>query len=315
MTRFAAGLVFALVMLGAALYAFAPRPLPPFPPTEIAAHRLLVLGLATAGNRAVGVGERGVVLLSDDEGRSWRAARSPTTATLTDVRFADAKHGIAVGHDAVILRTEDGGETWVQVHAAPDDQRPLLAAAYVDAKHLVAAGAYGSWYESRDGGRTWAAGQPFEGDQHLNALAIAPDGSVVVAGEAGFLARSTDAGRTFAPLASPYKGSFFGVLATPDGGMLVYGLRGNAFRSADAGATWTSVAPEGTKATLLAGTVLPDGGVVLAGREGTMLESRDQGRTFAARRSPDGRAVAAVRALPGGARILAGEGGVAAAPQ
>jgi photosystem II stability/assembly factor-like uncharacterized protein len=137
----------------------------------------------------------------------------------------------------------------------------------------------------------------------------------VVAGEAGFLARSTDGGRTFAPLASPYKGSFFGVLATPDGGLLVYGLRGNAFRSADAGATWTSVAPEGAKATLLAGTLLPDGGVVLAGREGTILESRDQGRTFTVRKSPDGRAVAAVRALPGGARILAGEGGVAAAPR
>ncbi|MDH5285479.1 MAG: YCF48-related protein [Betaproteobacteria bacterium] len=313
--QLAAGLVLALAMLGAAFYAFAPRPLPPFPPTEVAANRLLVLGLATAGNRAVGVGERGNVLFSDDEGRSWRVARSPTSATLTDVRFVDAKNGIAVGHDAVILRSEDGGETWTQVHAAPDEQRPLLAIAYVDAKHAIAAGAYSAWYESRDGGRTWAAGKPFDGDQHLNALAAVPDGSVVVAGEAGFLARSTDGGRTFAPLASPYKGSFFGVLATPDGGLLVYGLRGNAFRSADAGATWTSVAPEGAKATLLAGTLLPDGGVVLAGREGTILESRDQGRTFAVRKSPDGRAVAAVRALPGGARILAGEGGVAAAPR
>lgn len=309
----AAGLLFALATLGAAFFAFAPRPLPAFPPTEVAASRLLVLGLATAGNRAVGVGERGIVVLSDDEGRTWRVARTPTTATLTDVRFADAKNGLAVGHDSVILRTEDGGETWAQVHAAPDEQRPLLAVAYVDARHALAAGAYGAWFESRDGGRTWAAGKPFEGDQHLNALAVASDGTLLVAGEAGFLARSADGGRTFTTLEKPYKGSFFGALAAPDGGLLVYGLRGNVFRSADAGATWTSVAPEGAKATLLGGTLLPDGGVVLVGREGAILESRDQGRTFAARKSPDGRALAAVRVLPGGARVVAGEGGAAAA--
>jgi photosystem II stability/assembly factor-like uncharacterized protein len=303
------GLLLALATLGGAYYAFAPRALPPFPPTEVSASRLLVLGLATAGPRAVGVGERGVGVPSDDEARTWRSVQSPSTATLTDVHFADAQVGLAVGHDSVILRTEDGGATWTQVHAAPDEQRPLLAVTFVDAKHALAAGAYGAWLESRDGGRTWKAGKPFEGDQHINALARIGDGSIVVAGEAGFLARSSDGGQTFAVLASPYKGSYFGALATPDGALLVYGLRGNVFRSADAGATWTNVAPEGAKTTLLAGALLPDGGVALVGREGTMLESRDQGRTFTARRNPDGRALTALRVLSGGARVAGGEGG------
>lgn len=308
-----AGIVLALATFGAALFAFAPRPLPTFPATEVAASRLLVLGVAAAGSRAVGVGERGVVVLSDDAGRTWRTARSPTQSTLTDVRFADAKLGIAVGHDEVILRTEDGGETWTQVHAAPDQERPLLAVAFVDGARAVAAGAYGAWLESRDAGRSWQRGKPFEGDPHLNALAPGPGGALVVAGEAGFLARSADGGRSFAPLASPYRGSYFGALATPDGGLLVYGLRGNAFRSADAGASWTRVTPDGVQATLLGGAALPDGRVVLVGREGVVLESRDQGRSFAATKGADGRTLAAVGVLPDGTRIVGGDGGAARA--
>lgn len=304
-----AGLVFALVTFGAALIAFAPRSLPAFPPTEIAASRVLVLGLATAGARVVAVGERGVILLSDDEGRTWRTARSPASATLTDVRFHDAKLGLAVGHDETILRTEDGGETWAQVHAAPKQNRPLLAVVFVDASRALAAGAYGAWLASADSGRTWQEGRPFESDQHLNALSLAPDGALVVAGETGLLARSTDGGRTFAPLPSPYKGSYFGVLATPDGGLVVHGLRGNVFRSTDNGATWMPVAPAGMRATLLGGTLAPDGRVLLVGREGAILASADQGRTFAATRSADGKALAAIRVLASGARIVGGEGG------
>lgn len=284
-----AGIVLALATFGAALFAFAPRPLPTFPATEVAASRLLVLGVAAAGSRAVGVGERGVVVLSD------------------------AKLGIAVGHDEVILRTEDGGETWTQVHAAPDQERPLLAVAFVDGARAVAAGAYGAWLESRDAGRSWQRGKPFEGDPHLNALAPGPGGALVVAGEAGFLARSADGGRSFAPLASPYRGSYFGALATPDGGLLVYGLRGNAYRSADAGASWTRVTPDGVQATLLGGAALPDGRVVLVGREGVVLESRDQGRSFAATKGADGRTLAAVGVLPDGTRIVGGDGGAARA--
>ena len=46
------------------------------------------------------------------------------------------------------------------------------------------------------------------------------------------------AARASAPSPSPYKGSFFGLLAARSGALLAYGLRGNAFCSADQGASW-----------------------------------------------------------------------------
>ena len=81
--------------------------------------RLLLLDAAQTGTRIVAVGERGRIVLSDDEGHSWRYAASPTEATLTAVHFAGDRRGWAVGHDATILLSRDGGETWDQVHAAP----------------------------------------------------------------------------------------------------------------------------------------------------------------------------------------------------
>ena len=75
---------------------------------------LLQLSLARAGKRIVSVGERGVILLSDDDGKSWRQAKVPVSTTLTRVMFPEEKTGWAVGHYGVVLKSVDGGETWIK---------------------------------------------------------------------------------------------------------------------------------------------------------------------------------------------------------
>ena len=72
----------------------------------------LLLDVVYAGKRLVAVGERGHILLSDDEGYSWSQADVPVMSTLTSIFFIDASVGWAVGHDAVVLKTQDGGQTW-----------------------------------------------------------------------------------------------------------------------------------------------------------------------------------------------------------
>ncbi|MFT3810430.1 MAG: YCF48-related protein [Micropepsaceae bacterium] len=73
----------------------------------------LLLAAAHAGKRLVAVGEFGHVALSDDDGKTWRQAKTvPTQSTLTSVVFVDEKTGFAAGHDKTILTTADGGETW-----------------------------------------------------------------------------------------------------------------------------------------------------------------------------------------------------------
>lgn len=275
--------------------------------------RQLLLDVAPAGTRLVAVGERGRILLSSDRGETWQAAVAPGEATLTAVYFHDDRHGWAVGHDAVILRTEDGGMTWTLVHQAPDERKPLLDVWFEDSRHGFAVGAYGLALETHDGGSRWRRRSLLPEDIHLNAIAGGPGGRIYIAGEAGTILRSDNSGRSWRKLPSPYPGSFFGVLRLADGNPLIFGLRGKAFRSTDGGQRWLPVATHGETA-LQGGAVLADGRIVLVGNDAKVLSSHDGGRQFSARQHGMRQAFAAV-AESGGALVLVGERGVATLPR
>jgi len=91
--------------------------------------------------------------------RTWEQRPAPTRATLTAVHLHDGELGWAVGHDAVILRTRDGGESWERVHHAPQEERPFLDVWFTDEQHGFAIGAYGFFLVTDDGGETWATRQ------------------------------------------------------------------------------------------------------------------------------------------------------------
>ena len=97
-------------------------------------------------------------MLSDDQGATWRQAKSvPTRVLLTAVFFVDAEYGWAVGHDETILNTADGGETWTRTHFAPEAQQPLLDLWFANRVSGIAVGAYGAYFTTNDGGRHWSS--------------------------------------------------------------------------------------------------------------------------------------------------------------
>src|SRR3977135_3294331 len=97
--------VVALLLSGAALAAPPADPLQvPALPSRLAASSPL-FAIARAGTRLVAVGQRGHVLLSDDDGTSWRQAAVPVSVDLTAVHFASPQRGWAVGHDGAILHS------------------------------------------------------------------------------------------------------------------------------------------------------------------------------------------------------------------
>lgn len=303
------GILFSAAVFLAASYAFSPRALPEYPATGLRIDTVLVQDAARAGSRLAAAGERGHIFLSDDEGGTWRAVKSPVDVTLTALYFHDARLGWAAGHDAAILRTEDGGETWQVVHAAPKDERPLLDIRFRDAQNGIAVGAYGNFLESRDGGRSWNARKILEGDQHLNALAAGSGGKHFIAGESGTVLYSADDGAQWARLQSPYKGSYFGILVTGETDLIAFGLRGNVYRSSDLGQAWSAIA-NSSQASLMGSQLLAADRAVLVGQDGTVLLTRDGGRTFTLHREPAGAAFAAALPVPGGDLLGFGERGV-----
>ncbi len=282
-----------------------------------AAHGLM-LDVVQAGRRLVAVGERGHILHSADQGLTWQQARVPTRQLLTALYFVDGQHGWAVGHDAVILATSDGGLSWRKQHEDPDREAPLLDVWFQDVDDGFAIGAYGLVLQTRDGGQTWkevSERLPNDDQYHLNGIAMIPDGGLFVVGEQGSLYRSADAGATWTAVPSPYTGSWFGVIDTGQPRtLLIYGLRGSLYRSEDFGDSWQPVEvsdAQGVLASGLAGAARLDSGeILLVGNAGSVLRSRDQGHRFSLYRRADRRALAGVTAAGPDRWVLAGQGGL-----
>jgi len=275
--------------------------------------RSLLLDVVSAGDALVAVGERGHVIVSNDGGTTWSQSEVPTRSTLTGVFFHDRKLGWAVGHDAVILRTTDGGINWKRVHWAPEDETPFLDVWFADAENGIAIGAYGACFVTEDGGETWAQEMVGEEDFHLNQIARSDDGRLYIAAEAGNAFRSDDGGGSWTSLSPPYEGSFFGVLPLEGETVLLFGLRGHLFRSEDAGETWAAV-ETGTTAMLNSGIRLADGRIVIVGLGGVVLVSNDGGRTFALVQQSSRAGIQALVDAGGGKLELVGEFGVRTLP-
>lgn len=289
----------------------------PSMPSALATQSLM-LDLALAGQRLVAIGERGFILVSDDDGQSWRQVPSPVSVTLTRVAFPSPLNGWAVGHAGVVLHTQDGGLTWVKqldgeqaaqveleaaqlahdaqpsehtqllvdaaqqlVEEGPD--KPFLTVHFFDDKHGLILGAYGLAFETWNGGDQW---QPIR-DRIDNPSALhlydiqALAGGLFIAGEQGLLLRSLDTGQHFEALDSPANGTLFGLLPTDAGGLLAFGLRGKTYLSDDHGDSWRTV--ENTlPVTVTAGTRLADGSLMLVDESGRTLLSRNHGNSFVA---------------------------------
>ena len=281
------------------------------------ADKSLLLDVVRAGSRLVMVGDRGHILFSDDQGKTWTQAKVPSRQLLTAVTFVDDKHGWAVGHDAQILASSDGGATWAKQFEDLSREAPLLDVWFQDTRHGIAIGAYGALLETTDGGQHWQdASDRLDNPDglHLNGIAQVKDGGLFIVGEQGGMFRSSDAGQTWEKLEGPYEGSFFGVIGTDQPRtLLAYGLRANLYRSTDFGDTWEKISLQTARAPLEFGlanaTLLDDGSLVLVGNGGTVLRSSDDGATFKVFNRADRLALAGASGLSDGNLILVGQGG------
>jgi photosystem II stability/assembly factor-like uncharacterized protein len=280
----------------------------------------MILGATRAGTRLVGVGDRGLVLLSDDDGRSWRqAAAVPTRATLTAVSFVDASNGWAVGHWGVILATRDGGEHWTLQRDDRAVDQPLFAVWFKDGKSGVAVGLFSLLLTTSDGGATWEKGQlpaqPGVRKVDTNFFALFPDirGGLLIAGEQGMVYRSEDLGHTWKPLPTGNKGTLWAGAALRDGTLVVAGLRGKVLRSTDLGRAWTAVA-SGTESSITSLTELPGGRLLATALDGVSLTSDDAGRTFTVQQRVEPLALTTAVPRADGAPILFSTSGVVRTP-
>ncbi len=220
-----------ILLSGAAMSEARPEDSPSaaLPAPKAAENRLL--DIAVAGESLIAVGQFGVILRSQD-GDTWEQMPSPVDTMLTRVVFTDAQSGWALGYDASILQTQDGGLNWTLRYRDPQ-ARALYELLFIDPQRAIAVGAYGQMLRSEDGGQSWQIVESELTDlgMHFNALVRLGDGSLVVLGERGLMARSKDHGGHWEVLDFPYEGSQFGALAHGEKGLSTFGMRGNVYQA------------------------------------------------------------------------------------
>lgn len=304
-----------------------------------------LMAIANAGGRIVAVGLRGLVIFSDDNGRSWRQARVPVQTDLVAVQFVTPRQGWASGHDAVILHTEDGGESWtkqfdnrlaavvlpayyerrlasgdasvapllkeVQLNTQGDTSLPFLSVYFSDLQHGFAVGSFGMIVATEDGGKHWLPWlDHIDNKGYLNLNSIRKIGDdLIIAGEQGSVYRYDEKAKSFVAISTPYKGSFFDITGT-NSFMLAVGLRGTAFRSVDKGSTWQHIETP-VKDTITSASVSGrDDEIVLTTSGGALLVSSDHGLTFRESEVSHPMLLTAVSTLKNGWVVLAGLQGV-----
>ena len=280
------------------------------------ATKAVFLDIAKAGERVVAAGERGIVVYSDDAGTSWTQADVPVRSTLTALTFVDDTTGYAVGHDAVILKTTDAGASWSLVNFEPESGNVMLNVRFRDARTGYVVGSNGQLWITQDAGTKWDRHTLAVEDwyqNHIFDIVWRPDGVTLAVAEKGVLYRSPDGRTDFAPVASPYQGSYFGALTVAGGKFLIYGMNGHVFVSGDAGTSWNPVQTH-TEQFLLDATNLVDGRVLIVGAGGTLLTVDPQSANAQVVHRADGAGITAVLVAGDSAYLASVMGGIRKLP-
>ncbi len=275
----------------------------------------VVLDVTDTGKRLVAVGERGHILVSLD-GETWVQAPTPVRAYLTAVDFADDNNGMAVGHDSTILRTRDGGRSWIVQNFEPvvdpevESDEPFLDVLMLDTRRAWAVGAYGKLYRTDNGGETWEDFEdPIREDAwHFNSITRLNNGDLFLAGESGTLAVSSDNGDSWEAIESPYSSTLFDAAAVGPEGVLIVGLRGNAYYTADPrGGEWSKL-ETGVEDSLIGAEQLANGEAIMVGINGIILRTRAALSHVERIDNPQGITLAAVQPLKN-ALVVVGNAG------
>ena len=194
-------------------------------------------------------GELGRIYRSNDGGETWSQDRiSGIIDFINDVHILDRRNAVAVGGTItpsnIILRTTDGGETWVN---QPSGTTATLYGVWmIDSLNVWTVGLSGLVLHSVDGGQSWETVDiGMETPFRLTAIAFADERTGMIVGDEGTVFFTLDGGESWEPVVDPKSGTnFFDVEWFDSQHGLAVG-EGVAMRTTDGGETWSQVHPHG----------------------------------------------------------------------
>jgi len=266
------------------------------------------------------VGRYGLVLHTEDGGKTWDQQQTGTAKALTGVSFVDRTHGFCVGSGGTILVTADGGRSWTPQESGVAEQ--LLGVQALSPTVAWVVGAYGTLLSTNDGGVHWVkhalswdrliAEEGSEAsylEPNLNAVFFLNPALGWVVGEFGLILHTTDGGETWtADRYGVQLPQLYAIVVQENGKGWALGQKATFLRTAGLGKHWEEI-DLGVKRDLYALTLESTLGLVVG--NGIALATSDGGATWkpvvpfpedlwfasVATRGPDALAVGAAGAI------------------
>jgi len=132
---------------------------------------------------------KGNLLKSTDSGKTWTSKIISSTIPIREIAFYDQLNGVACGNNSVILRTEDGGETWQKTFEGGNFRFSKLK--YISKNTILAIDLF-NIARSYDGGKTWTLFENSLSFYSINDIAESPSGVLLAVSEKRKIATLTN---------------------------------------------------------------------------------------------------------------------------
>jgi len=232
-------------------------------------------------------GRWGLVLHTEDGGKTWIKQASGTDYTLLSICFISPEKGWAVGDGGTIIHTEDGGQTWVK-QPCPVDYY-LMGACFLDDQNGWIATEWTNILHTEDGGKTWEV-QFSEADYILKSVSFCDPLNGWAAGEYGYIYHTSDGGKTWEHQAGFFglsdkvfelvgENSLFSVFAIDPMTAWAVGIDGYVTMTDDGGKTWQKIEGNFPATQLFGISSDKHGNISIVGNR-SLLFSSDAGKSF-----------------------------------
>ena len=182
------------------------------------------------------VGDKGLILSTEDGGTSWKLQQSRTSATLYSVTFIDEKTGWAAGADGVILATNNGGQSWVTQTSGTSEW--LYCVIFLNDTEGWAVGRAGTILVTQDRGQNWHQQTVKDASLYFSSVFFVNEQQGWIVGENGTILVTRDGGQQWNLQKATIPDSLESVAFADTLHGWAVGARGILLRTRDGGENW-----------------------------------------------------------------------------
>jgi photosystem II stability/assembly factor-like uncharacterized protein len=179
----------------------------------------------------------------------YQRSNFPTFSDLYFNYFFNESSGFAVGEQGLLLRTTDGGQSWIRVEGLPAGDAGFTGIQFTDNANGYICGSSGTILKTTDGGSSWQ-NQTTGSTSLLYSLFFTGSDEGYTCGTNGEILKTTDGGSSWLPCTSGTTAELLTIVFTSGTNGFAGGDQGLILRTSNAGLSWQATTTGTTESVI-----------------------------------------------------------------